>query len=235
MELKGKIIVIEGTDGSGKQTQAKILTEKLKDLGAKVYSKSFPNYDSESSSLVKMYLNGAISENPSDVSAKAASVFYAADRYVTYKKEIEPLYKTGEHTFVFDRYVESNIIHQGAKMLTQDNDEQTNSEALSEFVEWVSSLEYNDMAIPRPDLTIYLYVPVEYTIKMRENRANKINNTEKQDIHESNVEYLKRASQTGLLAAKKYNWQVINCVENDNLRSIEDISEEIFTIIKNNL
>ncbi|MBR5227611.1 MAG: deoxynucleoside kinase [Clostridia bacterium] len=235
MDLKGKIIVIEGTDGSGKQTQAKLLTQRLEELGAKVYSKSFPNYDSESSSLVKMYLNGEISSSVSDVSAKAASVFYAADRYVTYKKEIEPLYKTGEHTFVFDRYVESNIIHQGAKMLTQDGDEKTNNANLSDFVEWVSSLEYNDMAIPRPDLTIYLYVPIEYTIKMRENRANKSNGEAKQDIHESNVDYLKSACKTGLLAAKKYNWQVINCVENDILRSIEDISEEIFTIIKNNL
>ena len=123
MGLNGKIIVVEGTDGSGKQTQAERLKQNLEKAGYEVFSASFPNYSSDSSAAVKMYLNGEIKEKPTDVSAKAASIFYAVDRYITYKKEIEEVHKEGKKVIVFDRWVASNIIHQGAKLSADLDDE----------------------------------------------------------------------------------------------------------------
>ena len=123
MSLKGKIIVIEGTDGSGKQTQAEKLREKLIKEGYDVYASSFPNYASDSSAAVRMYLKGEIKEKAEDISAKAASIFYAVDRYITYKKEMETVYTSGEQVIVLDRYVASNVIHQGAKLIKKEGEE----------------------------------------------------------------------------------------------------------------
>jgi len=233
MSLKGKIIVIEGTDGSGKQTQAKLLKERLEQEGYTVYSTSFPNYPSDSSAAVRMYLNGQIKKEAKDVSAKAASAFYAVDRYITYKKEIEPIYTQGESVIVFDRWVESNIIHQGSKLIANINGESERSERLIEFITWLSGLEYLDFEVPKPDVTIYLNVPVDYTIELRKNRANKITGGEKQDIHEADARHLIDASVTGMLAANTLNWEVIECVKDGEMRTIEDIAEEIWQRINN--
>ena len=228
MSLKGKIIVIEGTDGSGKQTQAKLLKERLEREGYTVYSTSFPNYPSDSSAAVRMYLNGQIKSKPKDVSAKAASTFYAVDRYITYKKEIEPIYKQGESVIVFDRWVESNIIHQGAKFIADKQCEPERSDALVTFITWLHRLEYSDFEVPKPDVTIYLNVPVDYTIALRKNRANKITGGEKQDIHEADERHLVDASMTGMLAAKTLNWEVVECVQDGKMRTIDDIAMEVW-------
>lgn len=228
MSLKGKIIVIEGTDGSGKQTQAQILRKRLEMEGYTVYSTSFPNYPSDSSAAVRMYLNGQIKKEPKEVSAKAASTFYAVDRYITYKQEIEPIYKEGESVIVFDRWVESNIIHQGCKLISDISDEKERSQKLVEFIEWLHGLEYLDMEVPKPDVTIYLNVPVDYTIKLRKDRANKITGGEQQDIHEADEKHLIDASMSGTLAAKTLNWQVIECVKDGQMRTIEDIASEVW-------
>lgn len=232
MDLKGKIIAIEGTDGSGKQTQVKRLTEKLKACGYEVYSTSFPNYSSDSSAPLRMYLNGEICSSPSDVNAKAASTFFAIDRYITYKREIEKIYKEKEKVFVFDRYVASNIIHQGAKLMTQKN---VNYERLESFIIWLDSLEHEVFQIPKADVTIYLNVPLDYTKILRANRANKINNTDKQDIHESDDAYLNRCTITGLAAAKLLNWDVVECIREDTMRSTDDIANEIWNIISSKI
>lgn len=228
MSLKGKIIVIEGTDGSGKQTQAKLLKERLEKEGYVVYSTSFPNYPSDSSAAVRMYLNGEIKKEAKDVSAKAASAFYAVDRYITYKKEIEPVYTAGESVIVFDRWVESNIIHQGAKLISEISDEEERQDKLKDFITWLHKLEYLDFEVPKPDVTIYLNVPVDYTIQLRRNRANKITGGEKQDIHEADKKHLIDASTSGMLAAKTLNWQVIECVADGEMRTIEDIAQEVW-------
>ena len=228
MSLKGEIIVIEGTDGSGKQTQAAKLRERLEQEGYKVYSTSFPRYTSDSSAAVRMYLNGQIKEQAQDVSPKATSAFYAVDRYITYKKEIEQLHCDGEHVIVFDRWVESNIIHQGAKLISQISDVKEREEKLAEFAKWLYGLEYRDFEVPKPDVTIYLNVPVDYTMELRKNRANKITGGEKQDIHEADNTHLINASESGMLAAKMFNWQVIECVENGKMRTVEDIAEEVW-------
>jgi len=228
MSLQGKIIVIEGTDGSGKQTQTERLKERLEKEGYKVYTTSFPNYQSDSSAAVRMYLNGQIKPNATDVSAKAASIFYAVDRYITYKKEIEPVYEDGKYVIVLDRYVASNIIHQGAKLIAAIPDEEQRKQELSGFIKWLDGIEQEDFGIPRADIVIYLKVPLDYTTALRAKRANKITGGEKQDIHESDNSHLKNASESGELAAELLNWEVIDCVKDSEMRTIEDIAEEIW-------
>ena len=231
MILNGKIIVIEGTDGSGKQTQTEKLKERLEKNGYEVYSLSFPNYSSDSSAAVKMYLNGEIREKSTDVSAKAASIFYAVDRYITFKKEIEKVYLEGKKVIVFDRWVASNIIHQGSKLIANMQDEDKKKEELTHFITWLDNMEHGDLEVPKADVTIYLNVPTEYTTKLRNNRANKITGREKQDIHESDEKHLIDANMTGILASKILNWNVIECVKDGKMRSIEDISEEIWQTV----
>lgn len=235
MNLNEKIIVIEGTDGSGKQTQTAELKKRLENEGYKIYSKSFPNYDSNSSTLVKMYLNGEIKEKSSEVSAEAASIFFASDRYITYKKEIETVYFKKDTIILFDRYVSSNIVHQGAKKLGEvaNEPEDVKQKTLASFITWLDDFEHEKLKIPRPDLVIFLNVPTEFTIKMREQRVNKITGKEKQDIHESDIDHLKMANKSGLIAAKLLDWKVIECVKNDTLRSVDDIAEEIFNLVQN--
>ena len=227
--MAGKIIVIEGTDGSGKQTQAAKLRGKLIEAGYTVYSSSFPNYESDSSAAVRMYLKGEIKEKAEDISAKAASIFYAVDRYITYKKEMEAIHNSHEQVIVLDRYVASNVIHQGAKLIKADGEV-----GLEEFITWLNNLEHGDFEIPKADITVYLNVPVDYTIKLRENRANKITGGEKQDIHEASESHLRDASKAGLTAAKLLGWNVIECVKDDTMRTIDDIAEEIWQVISKN-
>lgn len=233
MSLNGKIIVIEGTDGSSKQTQAKMLKEKLEQLGYTVYSTAFPRYDSGSSAAVRMYLNGEIKKQAGDISPKAASTFYAVDRYITHKREIEPVLQAGENVLVFDRYVESNIIHQGAKVIAGIENCSERQEKLQDFASWLYNLEYVDFEVPKPDVTIYLNVPIDYTIELRKDRANKITGGEKQDIHEADTTHLINASEAGMIAARMFNWEVVECVENDKMRTVEDIAEEIWQRINN--
>lgn len=232
---KSKLFVVEGTDGTGKATQTKILMEYLEAAGYKVYTTSFPKYDSQSSALVKMYLNGDIAKEANDVSAKAASIFYAADRYITYKKEMEEVYNSGEYIMLFDRYSGSNIIHQGAKLIAEQEDENAAKKELAEFIKWLDNLEHEDLGIPRPDCVIYLNVPIEYTEKLREGRKNKFSGSEKQDIHESDNKHLKNARLSGLMAADILGWNVIECIKDGEMRSIEDIAEEVFGVVKNKI
>lgn len=230
---KSKIIVIEGTDGSGKATQTKLLMQRLEKEGCRVFTTSFPKYDSSSSALVKMYLDGQITENANGVSAKAASVFYAADRYITYKKDMEDLYESGDYVMLFDRYSGSNIIHQGAKVISSFADKENAEQELQNFIMWLYDFEHKDLGIPKPDAVIYLNVPIEYTEKLREGRKNKFSGTEKQDVHESDSSHLKNASKAGLMASDMLGWYVVECVKDDEMRTIEDISEEVFSIVKN--
>lgn len=236
MEVKGKLIVIEGTDGSGKATQTAKLKERIQQAGQAIYTTSFPNYDSNSSALVKMYLNGEISGKADDISSKAAATFYAVDRYVTFKKEFESIYKEGGQTLLFDRYAASNIIHQGAKIVSKYNEETQKPEmekALVSFIQWLDNLEHFDLGIPKADLVIYLNVPIEYTIKLRKERLNKITGKEKQDIHESDISHLINASKAGIMAAEILGWKVIECIKDEKMRTVEDISEEIWQTVQN--
>lgn len=222
----GKLFVIDGTDASGKQTQLSKLKERLDKEGIEYKSVSFPNYDSESSSLVKIYLNGELSEDPKEISPYIASTFYAADRYVTFKKEYEEYYKNGG-IILADRYTTSNMVHQAGKI--KDDKER------EKFLNWLWDFEFNLYGLPVPTEVFFLNMPTEYAIKLMENRKNKITKEEKKDIHERSPEHLKDAYEEACKLSKKYNWKEIKCVKDGKIRSIEDIHEEIYQELKNKI
>ena len=222
----GKLFVIDGTDASGKQTQLSKLKERLDKEGIEYKSVSFPNYDSESSSLVKIYLNGELSEDPKEISPYIASTFYAADRYITFKKEYEEYYKNGG-IILADRYTTSNMVHQAGKI--KDDKER------EKFLNWLWDFEFNLYGLPVPTEVFFLNMPTEYAIKLMENRKNKITKKEKKDIHERSPEHLKDAYEEACKLSKKYNWKEIKCVKDGKIRSIEDIHEEIYQELKNKI
>ena len=212
----GKLIVIEGTDGSGKSTQFKRLTQRLSDEGREFQKLVFPQYAEPSSALIRMYLGGEFGTNPSDVNAYAASAFYAVDRYASYKKVWGEYYENGG-LIVSDRYTTSNAVHQASK---------ESVEKQAEFLKWLYEFEYDRLGLPKPDLIIYLDVPTDFTEKMMRHREADTNT--KADIHEQDLEYLATCRRTGRAAAAYYGWTVIDCVRDGVMRSIEDIHEEIY-------
>lgn len=215
----GKLFVIDGTDGSGKQTQLTELEKRFQKENIEYKKVSFPNYDSPSSSLVKMYLNGEFGENAKDVSPYVASTFYAVDRFATYKKEIEEYYNNGGIVLA-DRYTTANMIHQAGKI--QDKEER------EKFLNWVTDFEFNMFALPTPTKVIFLKVSPEETEILMKDRTNKITNKETKDIHERDKNHLIDAYNAACEVAKKYNWYTINCMKDNQMRTIEDIHEEIF-------
>lgn len=212
----GKLIVIEGTDGSGKSTQFRLLTDRLTAENHDFQQLVFPQYSEPSSALIRMYLNGAFGSNPSDVNAYAASTFYAVDRYASYKKVWGEWYENGG-LVVSDRYTTSNAVHQASK------EPESKREA---FLKWLYELEYEHMGLPRPDLTIYLDVPTDFTEKLLRRREQNTNT--KADIHEADTSYLATCRKMGREAASFYGWTVIECVKDGKMRSMEDIHEEIY-------
>ena len=212
----GKLIVIEGTDGSGKSTQFRLLTERVANEGHQFQKLVFPQYQEESSALIRMYLGGEFGHSPSDVNAYAASAFYAVDRYASYKKVWGEWYEQGG-LVLSDRYTTSNAVHQASK---------EPAEKQGAFLKWLYEFEYDKLGLPRPDLTIYLDVPTDFTEKMMRSREAATNTTA--DIHEQDLDYLATCRRTGKAAASFYNWTIIECVRDGMMRSIEDIHEEIY-------
>ena len=212
----GKLIVIEGTDGSGKSTQFRLLTDRLQQEGHAFKQLEFPQYGEPSSALIKMYLGGEFGSNPSDVNAYAASVFFSVDRYASYKKFWGQWYEEGG-LVLSARYTTSNAVHQASKM---PEDQQ------QDFLAWLYEFEYGKMGLPKPDLVIYLDVPTDFTEKMMRSREAATNTHA--DIHEQDLEYLATCRRAGKAAAKFYDWTVIDCVHNGAMRTIEDIQEEIY-------
>ncbi len=224
MNKKGIIIEIEGTDGSGKQTQTAKLYERLKkELDREILIQDFPNYDSESSGPVKMYLHGELGENAKLISPYQASALFAVDRYCTCYKEdgFYSKYKDGA-IVLLDRYVGSNMIHQTGKIESKEEKDK--------FIDWVTDHEYNFLKLPKPDIVIFLDMPIECNLKLMEGRALKVG---KKDIHEQDKTHLENAYKAGKYVANKNNWKIIKCAENvDNIKSIDEIHEEIFNIVK---
>lgn len=217
----GKLIVIEGTDGSGKSTQFKLLSQRLADEGVVFKHLVFPRYSEESSALIRMYLGGKFGSKPSDVNAYAASSFYAVDRYASYKMDWGEWYGNGGMV-LSDRYTTSNAVHQAAK---------EPAESRKEFWSWLYDFEYEKLSLPRPDLIIYLDVPTDFTEKLMRHRESSTGTTA--DIHEKDISYLATCRETGRAAAQFYGWTLISCVKDGQMRSIEDIHEEIFRHVKN--
>lgn len=212
----GKLIVIEGTDGSGKSTQFQKLTERLAAEGHPFQKLVFPQYAEESSALIRMYLGGEFGSSPSDVNAYAASCFYAVDRYASYKKAWGEWYEKGG-LVLSDRYTTSNAVHQASKEPLEKQ---------GEFLKWLYEFEYDRLALPRPDLTIYLDVPTDFTEKMLRSRETATHT--QADIHERDTQYLATCRRTGKAAANFYGWTVVECVRDGRMRSIEDIHQEIY-------
>ena len=217
--MQGKLFVIDGTDGSGKQTQLQKLKERFDKEKIDYKVVSFPNYDSPSSSLVKMYLNGEFGTDAQEISPYIASTFFAADRYATFKTQFEEYYKSGG-IILADRYTTANMVHQAGKI----KDEQERGK----FLKWLWDFEFGLYGLPVPTEVFFLNMPFEYSQKLMENRENKITHGEKKDIHESNKQHLQDAYNEACKLVKKYNWCEIKCIRDGNIRTIEDIHEEIF-------
>ena len=217
----GKLIVIEGTDGSGKSTQFRLMSEHLEKDGVSFKHIVFPRYDQESSALIRMYLGGQFGSRPSDVNAYAASSFYAVDRYASYKMDWGTWYESGG-VVLSDRYTTSNAVHQASKVPECER---------AKYMDWLYDFEYDKLGLPRPDLTIYLDVPTDFTEKMLRHREQATNT--KADIHEQDMTYLATCRKTGRAAAEHYGWTIIQCVENGTMRSMEDIHQEIYRHVLN--
>lgn len=218
----GRLIVIEGVDGSGKQTQTERLYKYLKESGKKVKKISYPRYDKESSAMVKLYLSGAFGEDPSSISPYIASTFYTADRYASYKEDYEDFLKEGGIVLA-DRYTTSNMVHQAGKI--KDPEERR------QFLDWLWDYEFKLFGLPVPDQVFFLNIPPEINQKLMKNRNNKITGAKEKDIHEKSQEHLNDSYQSALDLVKMYNWIEINCVQNQKLRSIGDIQQEIRGLI----
>ena len=216
----GKLIVIEGTDGSGKSTQFRLMSERLEQDGVQFRHIVFPRYNEESSALIRMYLGGQFGKKPSDVNAYAASSFYAVDRYASYKMDWGQWYDQGG-VVLSDRYTTSNAVHQASKEQGQ---------ARKDFLKWLYEFEYDQLGLPRPDLTIYLDVPTDFTEKLLRGREQATNT--KADIHEKDTQYLATCRECGRDAAAFYGWKVIQCVRDGAMRSVEDIHNEIYAAVR---
>ena len=219
--MRGKLIVIEGTDCSGKQTQTELLEKNLKDKGYNCIRIDFPRYDTPTGKIVggpylgkpeicsSFFTEGAVNVDP-----KIACLYYAADRKYnigTVKKYLEEGYYV-----ILDRYITSNLAHQGSKIL--DKDERFN------MYQWIDKLEYWLLDLPKPDMTIFLHMPYEYSLKLKSNRENL-------DEHEKSESHLKHAEECYLELRGLYNWNYVNCIKDNNIRTIEDINEEILNLV----
>ena len=218
-----KLIVIEGTDASGKQTQSELLYEYFKSVNTKVKKLVFPDYESRSSELVKMYLEGCFGKDAVSVDPKVASVFYAVDRYASYKTKWEEFSKEKDSVIILDRYVTSNMIHQAAKLSDPVKKE--------EYLNWIYDFEYNIMGLPKPDFVIFLNMRFDLAQKLMENRKNKITDSDEKDIHESNCDYMKKCYENACGIAEKYNWHEIKCFNGDTIKTIDDIQNEIRNLV----
>ena len=218
--MSGKLIVIEGLDGSGKATQSNLVYEALVSQGKPVRKVSFPAYESQSSALVKMYLAGDFGKDPGDVNAFAASTFFAVDRYASFKKDWAEFYENGG-IIIADRYTTSNAVHQCSKLPQEEWDS---------FLAWLFDFEYRLMGIPAPDRVIYLQVDPTVSQKLMTGRYQ--GDESKKDIHESNLSYLDRSREAAEYCAKALGWQTVHCVQDGDLRPIEDISREVLSLVE---
>ncbi len=220
--MRGKIIVIEGTDCSGKETQSKLLEKKLKQEQIKCIRFEFPNYSSPTGRIVGgAYLGkpeiseSFFKEGATNVDPHIACLYYAADRKYNIG-EIEKYLNEG-YNVIIDRYTTSNMAHQGGKI--HDKDERFN------MYEWIDKLEFWLLKLPKPDKTVFLHMPYEYALKLQKNRDNL-------DEHEKSPEHLKNAEEAYVELSELYNWDKIECVKDNQIKSIEDINEEIYDKIK---
>ncbi|MFC0892253.1 MULTISPECIES: dTMP kinase [Clostridium] len=222
--LKGKLIVIEGCDGSGKATQTEILYKRLLKEKYDITKVEYPDYASNSSALVKMYLNGDFGKDPEDVNAYAASTFYSVDRFASYKMKWKKFYDQGGIVLA-DRYTTANMIHQASKI---DDLKEKNK-----FLGWLWDFEFNIFELPVPDCVIFLDMPPEYSRQLVVHRDNKFTGNSIKDIHESNYRYLTKSYENALYISDRYNWNKVSCVQNGKIKSVDEVHKDIYFLVKN--
>jgi dTMP kinase len=218
-----KLIVVDGVDASGKETHTKYIYNLLSEVVDNVKKISFPDYDSPSSSLVKMYLGGEFGDSPNDVNAYAASSFYAVDRYASFKKDWGKDFETKNGIIVADRYTTSNMIHQASKISSKKEKDK--------FLDWIADFEYNKLGLPKPYLVIFLNMPTWAAEQLMANRKNKITGEAEKDVHEKDAKFMVKSYENAMYVAKKFGWTIVDCTEGDRIKSIEEIQKEIKKII----
>lgn len=215
-----KLIIIEGLDGSGKSTQTAMLETYFKANSVNYRKIKLPDYDSPSSTLVKMYLGGEFGKEADSVNAYAAGAFYAVDRFVSFKLDWEIDYRE-RSVILADRYATSNSIYQMEKL---------DESRWDEYLEWSADFEYNKIGIPKPDLVIYLDMPVDVSQRLMTSRYN--GDEGKKDVHEADIAFLNRCRKSALYTAKKQGWAVIPCSDGINPLPVEEIHNEIIKYVK---
>ena len=213
--MQGKLIVFEGTDGSGKATQTALLCQELEKRGVPFRKLEFPRYQEESSALIRLYLGGAFGTDPSDVNAYAASVFYSVDRYASYKQDWGGFYESGG-LLIADRYTTSNAVHQTAKLPPEQRDA---------FLDWLFDFEYRLLGLPEPTRVLYLDMPIEATERMMRRRESDTHTTA--DIHERDEGYLRRCRENAAHVVARCGWTRIDCAAGGQPRSIEEIHRDV--------
>ena len=218
--MLGKLIVIEGIDGSGKSTQFRLLTERLEKEAVPFRKVVFPRYDSSSSALLRSYLSGEFGKNPGDVSAYAASTFFFVDRFASYRTDWGEYYKSGG-TIICDRYTSSNAIHQGAKLPEEE---------LPEFLDWLYDFEFRLMELPKPDVVLYMDIDLETSLSQM--RARQEQTGTSGDIHETHSDYLAACLKAGSAASERLGWIKLRCLENGVMRGVSEIHEDVYNTVK---
>ena len=213
--MKGKLIIIEGIDGSGKSTQIEILRKRAQQTGKRVRQVKFPNYAEDSSALVRAYLAGELG-SLHEINAYAASVLYSVDRYATFRRHMKEDYDNG-CIFLLDRYTTANMYHQTTKLPKEEWDS---------FLDWLEDLEYGKMGLPKPDLVLYLDMKPQTAKKLMENRYH--GDESKKDLHEADFSYLLSCRDAALYAAQRCGWEVLSCCDGESPLPIDTISQMIW-------
>ena len=213
--MNGRLIVFEGTDGSGKATQTELLCRELDQRGIPYKKLTFPRYDQDSSALIRLYLGGAFGSRPDDVNAYAAATFYAVDRYASYKQDWGAFYEAGG-LLIADRYTTSNAVHQTVKLPVEER---------RAFLDWLFDFEYRMLGLPKPTRVLYLDIPTDLTEQMMRRREHETHT--KADIHEQDDAYLRHCRENAAYVVDYCGWTKIVCTEQGRLRPIEDIHAEV--------
>ena len=218
--MSGKLIVFEGTDGSGKATQARLLCQRLEREGIPYQEIDFPRYGKPSAAMVQEYLDGNLGKKPGDVNAYAASLFFSMDRYASYKQDWGDFYEAGG-LIVADRYTTSNAVHQASKLPESER---------KAYLDWLFDLEYRLLGLPKPNLVIYLDMPTEITAQMMRRREQTTGTHA--DIHEQDETYLKNCRANAKEIVKACGWSVVDCAEDEKPRTPEDIHAQVYQLVK---
>lgn len=219
--MEGKLIVVEGAcDGIGKSTQYELLKSWLKSEGYEIECHHFPSYGKASAAPVERFLKGELGD-PSELSPYFINSLYAVDRAITWNEKLKPAYESGR-IITLDRYTTSSLIYQSALFESNEDKEK--------FIKYVTDFEYSKMCIKKPDLVIFLYAPFDIITKFREARID--NEGIKKDVFERDLGLQKKVYDTGLFVFELLGWDRIVCSDDEEMKKIEDIHEEVKSLVR---